>query len=195
KVLPCRDTNKPWNYDLVFQDWIGSSVFLAKGKDHSTKRRRVLPMFDFKHNSKSEKNFNDHCQTLMNIFRAHASEGKDIQVRWLIPLFAIDIMYQYFTNVDTGFLSRIDNHYATAFHTQLDYGFLRAWSPWLWPEIIWKMTPMGRKERGARKTLTDFMENIVRERKIDLAGVTPGDSPLIKDDQENDFKQRGKSIH
>ncbi|CAG7724618.1 unnamed protein product [Allacma fusca] len=171
KILSSREMNKSSLYDLIFKDWLGSSIFYAKGKKYFEMRKTLSPAFEFKQIYTFERYFNEQAKNLVNILKQHETDGQVTEIRWLFALCAYDIILQYVTGKSMGFLKRGDSTYAAAVHNELKLVFKRGWQPWLWPNWTWRISPLGREENANRKLLQSFMNQIFEDRKAEMTSA------------------------
>ncbi|CAG7718757.1 unnamed protein product [Allacma fusca] len=169
KVLSSKEVNRSSLYDLIFTDWLGPTCLItAKGKEYFRMRKLYQPSFAYKHVDNFELNFNAHSKTLLNILKKNSAKGIASEVRWLLTLCTLDTISEYLMGKSMECLAKMDNKYATAVHNETKFVNKRIYMPWLWPDIFWNMSSIGREEKKTRKYMQVLMDKMVQERKAEI---------------------------
>ncbi|CAG7690227.1 unnamed protein product, partial [Allacma fusca] len=91
----------------------------------------------------------------------------------LLKICGLDISFQYFVGKSPGFLKHQDSKYASVIDQETKCINHRSMSPWLWPDMLWKMSPTGIKEKISRMWLHNYVEKVVQDRIKELNAKLP----------------------
>ncbi|CAG7829573.1 unnamed protein product [Allacma fusca] len=186
KILSSREhINKPSIYDMLFTPWLGSSMFYAKGQKYFNMRKMILPAMSSKIIERTAFAANQHSRTLVNILKDRELKGISPEIHWLFILISLDITFDFSIGKSMGCLQNLEHEYAVAIHNETMHLFERIFTPWLWPEFLWKISPLGRREKTNRNILHAYIDKIVQNRKKEIAAQNAGSM------EETQLKEKG----
>ena len=111
-----------------------------------------------------------------------ADDADAVDIYPMIGLCTLDIICETAMGRGVGAQLNGDSEYVNAVYESSTIVFHRALCPWLWNDWMFALSPSGRQFNRNLKTLHDFTESVIKERKEQLK-----DDHMTGDTDENDF--------
>ncbi|XP_020278699.1 cytochrome P450 4C1-like [Pseudomyrmex gracilis] len=147
----------------IFHPWLQTGLFTSKGSKWHTRRKILTPAFHFT----ILKQFIDIFIEESNRMVATLKNAKEPVVKELLSFMSnhtLNIICESAMGISLENSTKLE-HYHNALYQigeVIVYRFLR---PWLYNEWIIALLPIGRKQRKLVRTLQNFTEKIIAERK------------------------------
>jgi cytochrome P450 len=109
--------------------------------------------------------FNEQAKIMSDIMRKEFSDGDDRNICPYISRCTLDIIGETAMDVKFASQSTNDSPYLNAVNTACEIMLYRGTRPLAWSDFVFNLTPSGRAYNAALKTLHDFTEKVIRERK------------------------------
>ncbi|CAG7837655.1 unnamed protein product [Allacma fusca] len=175
--------NKGSNYDFV-RPWLGYGLLTQGGEKWYKRRRMLTPAFHFSILETFQHVFNEQSAVLVKIMREKLEDKENIEMNSLFSLCALDIISETAMGRKLN-CQRESTPYVEAVLRQSQFIYKRWMSPWLQNDFIWSISPAGREDKANLKTLHDFTENVILERKERYALAKEEKSVVIQPDENH----------
>ncbi|CAG7727741.1 unnamed protein product [Allacma fusca] len=191
KILSSKEktTDKVWLYPLIFSEWLGTCLFNTTGQEYFTRRRKLMPAFNFGILENFNCIFNRNSEALVDILKTKEAQGEAADIHTLANLCALDIIFESATGTRINSLAKQDHEFQTAHVKEFKYLYERASSPWLWPKFLWTLSPLGKRERANRDILNNFIDKIIQEHKAEMASQDATSEISEIDGNENKLEE------
>uniref|UniRef100_A0A915MY97 Uncharacterized protein n=1 Tax=Meloidogyne javanica TaxID=6303 RepID=A0A915MY97_MELJA len=104
---------------------------------------------------------NDNIQTLVEILDEFVNRGYPFDFYKCIKLYALDIICEAAMGIQMNSQKGKNAKYVEAVKKMCEIGFYRMRSPWLWPEIIWRISTSGKEFKNNLKIITEFTQGVI----------------------------------
>ena len=156
---------KSFEYEIV-KPWLGSGLLLAAGNKWRSRRKMLTPAFHFKILEESLPILNRNADSLVNAFLEEGMNGsKPVDILTYVTNFTLDVILETAMGKILNIQNNRSCHYASAIHGLLHILQVRQKSPWLYPDLLFMLSPMYWKQRTYLKILHDFTKNVIAEKK------------------------------
>ncbi|XP_037032840.1 cytochrome P450 4V2-like [Bradysia coprophila] len=161
-------------YSLV--PWLGSGILLSSGEKWYKDRKMMSPAFDYKIIQQFIPIMNKHSLILCNRIETTLNYQIENSLS-VLSACALDTICE--TSMGVDFQTQIsgDNTYSTSIVEFNKLAVQRSLNPLLSSELLYTLTPNGRKSRIMIKNMHEFTEQIIAKRKRTLS---MSDDPVNK---------------
>ncbi|CAG7823316.1 unnamed protein product [Allacma fusca] len=128
----------------------------------------IMPAFNFGILENFYSIFNRNSQVLVDILKDKEAQGEVVEIHSLVNLCALDIIFESATGTRVNCLSKLDHEFPIAHIKEFKFLYYRAFNPWLCPKFIWRISPVGIREKANRKIMSDFVEKIIQTRRSEI---------------------------
>ena len=135
---------KSYTYSFL-HDWLKTGLLTSTGTKWRSRRRLLTPSFHFSILNSFLKIFEEQAAHLVENLRISAENGKTIDVQVPIGLATLDIICETSMGVKLNAQSCPDSDYVKAINTLNKEIMVRFKYPWLWPDVIYKQLPCGKR--------------------------------------------------
>ncbi|XP_063705000.1 cytochrome P450 4C1-like [Culicoides brevitarsis] len=152
-------------YDLEFRKWLGDGLVTGTGEKWHTHRKFLTPTFHFSILEGFCDVFAEKCQILVEKLRDVADTGKPVDIFDYLNFCALDIICETAMGIQMNTQETGKCDYTEAVKEICTINTKRLLTPLLTNEWIFSLTNLGTRSRKALKTLHDFTDKIIQERK------------------------------
>ncbi|XP_075215342.1 cytochrome P450 4C1-like isoform X2 [Lycorma delicatula] len=147
----------------VLRNWLKEGLLISSGSKWQYRRKLLISTFHFKILEGSLPIFNNNSQILVK--ELWKSSKKFIEIESFISRCSLDIICEAAMGVSLNGLSDKGEEYLKAIRRINNLIMIRMFSPWLYNEWIYSLTPNGREYFKILRTLHTFTKMIITERK------------------------------
>ena len=177
--------DKSHEYTMV-ECWLGKGLGTRNGDDWRTRRKILGPAFHFT----VLKDFIPIINEQSQIFCKVLSKKEDTaDISQLAINCALDIICETAMGVKLNTQFEPLNVYARALHRFTEIFVVRILSPWLWPDLIFFNTPLGRELATQVKTLHQFTRGVIQNRKADVLNELQSMYQKVATENKHDQQQ------
>ncbi|CAG5108500.1 Oidioi.mRNA.OKI2018_I69.chr1.g3826.t1.cds [Oikopleura dioica] len=148
----------------LFQDWLGTGLLTSHGKKWKTRRRLLTPAFHKTVLADFVEVMNEKAAKMVDILKEKIKTEKKINMHWPITLCALDIIIQTAMGAESDIQFEENNSYAQAIFDWMELTQIRHKSIWYWPDLIWNLSPIGRRQKKNVTKMHSFTKKIIWER-------------------------------
>lgn len=153
----------------LFAPWLGDGLLISKGKKWARNRRLLTPAFHFDILKSYIAVYNSCLEPFIDTLSAAASDGCTVKVFENVSLLSLDIILQCAFSYKSECQGTADrNPYIKAVYELSILTSQRFLDPVQQIDWLYWLTPSGRKMARACKTVHEFSEQVIRERKRSL---------------------------
>lgn len=186
-VLESNDLiSKPFEYSLL-QDWLGTGLLTSTGEKWHKRRKILTPAFHFKILQNFIQVFNRQSNTLVEILDEFVHRGYPFDFYKCIKLYALDIICEAAMGIQMNSQKGKNAKYVEAVKKMCEISFYRMRSPWLWPEIFWRISTSGKEFKNNLKIITEFTQGVISNRKMERKIERLGDAKNGSEKRTNCF--------
>jgi cytochrome P450 len=161
----------------VVQPWLGTGLLLSDGKIWHRNRHLLTPAFHFDMLKTYSAVFTRTTDELLNILDSLAEKGNSFDVFKPMGLLTLDTILQCVCSFYGDIQHLGENHRIVKLtHDALQLAIHRGLTPYLWPDMIYYMTPTGMRFKTTCKKFQAFTRDIIEKRKVELE-----ENPSIKE--------------
>jgi cytochrome P450 len=175
--------DKSDDYEFL-QSWLGTGLLTSQGRKWHSRRKLLTPTFHFKILEDFIYVFNEQGSILTRIMEGRAERKEIFDIFPYIARCTLDIICETAMGEKLNAQKNSDSEYVKAVYSFGEILLRRIVDPWLRSELIWKLM-YGRKEKKFLKTLHDFSEGVIRQRRKDRLSAIPQ-----RDNQSTAFSGR-----
>lgn len=186
-----KHISKSADYDFL-HPWLGTGLLTSDGSKWKTRRRLITPTFHFSILNTFLQVFEEQSKILVSNLEKKIKTGT-FNIMPYITLCALDIIC--ITSMDSSPNAQGDTNspYVKAVGRITELIQKRQRSPWLWPDIVYFLTPSGREHNHCLKILHGFTNKVIDERIADRAAKkndlqTEGND--TEQGEEGEFKRK-----
>lgn len=151
--------------------WLGEGLLIAGGSKWARSRRLLTPAFHFDILKPYQRIYNEAADVLLDNIDKYAESGESFEVFQLISSYTLDVMLQCAFSYQTNCQKDITGEphpYCKAVGTLARLWMTRSRSPWLFPDIVFYLTPIGREFRKNCKYVHTVAEEVINARRKSL---------------------------
>lgn len=194
KILASQtQIDKSSDYDFLHR-WLGLGLLTSGGEKWFRRRKQLTPAFHFKILEDFLRVFNEQSAVLRNVLEKKGSQKFDVFP--VITHCALDIICETAMGRRINAQEKSTSDYVKAIYEMSETIQYRELRPWLYPNILWDLSPAGRAEAKNLKILHKFTDTVIQERKRERkeiqkeAGSKPSDSKVEDDIYMSSTKKR-----
>nr|CAQ57674.1 cytochrome P450 [Nilaparvata lugens] len=154
---------KSMAYDFL-HDWLGTGLLTSSGRKWQERRKMITPAFHFGILEDFVEIFGEKSRTLVEILKKQKF-GEEFDIYPMITNCALDIICESAMGTTVNAQEKKDSDYVRAVYEVSELILYRALRPWLYAEFIWKMSSHGKAFYRNLKTLHDFTNKVIVERR------------------------------
>ncbi|KAK7871481.1 hypothetical protein R5R35_010203 [Gryllus longicercus] len=177
---------KSMNYEFM-NPWLGTGLLTSFGKKWKSRRKIITPTFHFKILEGFVDSFNTQGNTLIKKLKKHAG-GPAFDIYKYINLYTLDVICDAAMGLQLNVQDDKNCEYVAALHEASEIIVKRSMSPWYFPEFIFNMSPLGRRQKALIKTLHNMSYKVIKERKMELSNN--GKEGAGSTETDNDIGQK-----
>ncbi|XP_063706449.1 cytochrome P450 4C1-like [Culicoides brevitarsis] len=152
-------------YDYEFRKWLGNGLITSTGEQWHMHRKFLTPTFHFSILEGFCDVFAEKCQIMVEKLKKVADTGKVVDIFDYVNLCALDIICETAMGIQMNAQETGESEYTDAIKEIATVNACRYFKPHLRYEWIFALTSYGARSRKALKTLNDFTEKVIKERK------------------------------
>ncbi|XP_072762321.1 cytochrome P450 4C1-like isoform X2 [Anoplolepis gracilipes] len=150
-------------YDFLFP-WLGKGLLMSSGTKWQTRRKILTPTFHFSI-------LNQFVNILIKESNCITNSLKDaggIVVKDLsfVNEYTLNAICETAMGISLQNFGEFQQNYQNAIHTIMELIIYRGFRPWLYNDLLFSLSPQGRKQKKVLKILHGFTEKIIAERKL-----------------------------
>ncbi|XP_033748162.1 cytochrome P450 4F4-like isoform X2 [Pecten maximus] len=150
--------------------WLGDGLLISDGKKWERNRRLLTPAFHFDVLKPYVPIYNKVFDIFLDKLDEASNSGQSIEIYHRVGLATLDTLLRCALSYEDNVQEQgSKNPYVNAVRILTNISLKRIMEPWLHPDILFKMSPSGRKYFKHAKYVHDFDERIIQERKQALA--------------------------
>jgi cytochrome P450 len=153
----------------VFKDWLGTGLFLSKGDVWRRNRKLLTPVFHFNMLRAYLDVFNTTNDTFANILESLAEKGKSFDIFKPTSLLTLDSTLQCVFSFHDDIQHVGENHPIAKLSVEAQTIAIQRWyTVWQWPDLLFYLSPTGRRFRTVCKQYNQISRAIIAKRKKEL---------------------------
>ncbi|KAJ7382904.1 Cytochrome P450 4V2 [Desmophyllum pertusum] len=170
--------------------WLGTgkTSCFSDGSKWKTRRRLITPTFHFKILNNFIQVFEEQAAILVTHLEKHAKKGP-FNVMPYITHCALDIICISSMDSSPNAQGDANSPYVNAVLRMTELIQMRQRSPWLWPDIVYYLTPSGREHNQCLKILHGFTNKVIDERIADRAAKKNNPQAEEKEEEEEEKEE------
>ncbi|KDR14497.1 cytochrome P450 4c3-like [Zootermopsis nevadensis] len=154
---------KSMDYDLI-QPWLGTGLLTSFGNKWHSRRKLLTPAFHFKILEDYIKVFNSNSKILIDKLTNQVGEPY-VDITSYIAMCTLDIICETAMGVTINAQNNGEAEYITAVKRMTKVIVKRQFSPWLYKDYIYYLSPLGREQVRLQKFLHSFTNQVIKERR------------------------------
>ncbi|XP_063706450.1 cytochrome P450 4C1-like [Culicoides brevitarsis] len=152
-------------YDYEFRKWLGNGLITSTGEQWHLHRKFLTPTFHFSILEGFCDVFAEKCQIMVEKLKKVADTGETVEIFDYVHRCALDIICETAMGIQMNAQETGKSEYTEAIKEICTINTKRFLTPLLRFEWIFALTSYGARSRKALKTLNDFTEKVIKERK------------------------------
>ncbi|XP_064624492.1 cytochrome P450 4V2-like [Lineus longissimus] len=178
-----KHLDKSYVYKFL-HPWLATGLLTSTGDKWRMRRKLLTPTFHFKILDDFMTVFNEQTDIFTNILREKISNDKAFDIFPYITHCALDIICETAMGKKIYAQNDCDSEYVRALFKLSTQIQRRQKSPWLWADWAYFMTSDGKDQKSCLKTLHDFTDSVIKERRkalneslgdTDITGTEPAE--------------------
>jgi cytochrome P450 len=169
--------------------WLGQGLLLSTGTKWHKRRKLLTKAFHFQILDNFLIVMNKQAQILCQILADRFSGGKEVDICPLVAHCALDIICETAMGQSVHAQDAADSPYVRAVYRALQVVHIRQKSPWLWPDWLFGISPIGMEYTKCLAILHEFTARVIRQRRQSLT-VKSGESVLCKTSEDEEKKNK-----
>ncbi|XP_054157968.1 cytochrome P450 4C1-like [Oppia nitens] len=146
-------------------DWLGDGLLLSTGAKWKGRRKLLTPAFHFKILDDFIPLMNAQTNIFLDKIKDMSTDRQYIDIREPIAQLTLDIICETAMGVQVGAQVGKNKPYVAAIHDLGEILMKRVFSPWIWPDVVFNRTPIGRTFCRSLNTLHSFTRNVINQKK------------------------------
>lgn len=188
-VQPILSSNlhidKSYEYDFL-RPWVGTGLLTSTGSKWHARRKLLTPSFHYSILEEFVEPIIRQSQILVRRLEKN-SDGPAFDVMAYTKLCALDIICVTAMGKQLHAQETEDNDYVKAVDGINEILQRRFITPWLKPELLFKFTSMGKRQEDFVKTINNFVNGVIRDKKAELKEKKISDSEEMKKRKRRTF--------
>lgn len=180
---------KSSDYNFVHR-WLGLGLLTSTGEKWFRRRKQLTPAFHFKILEDFLRIFNEQCSILQKVLEAKV--GAKVDIFPVITHCALDIICETAMGRKVDAQGKTNSDYVKAIYQMSEIVQYRELRPWLYPDLLWDLSPTGREEARSLKILHDFTNKVIQERKRERKNEQGNASESTKNQEDDIYMGHGK---
>ncbi|XP_070167211.1 cytochrome P450 4C1-like [Polyergus mexicanus] len=158
----CFEKSRLYN---LFHPWLGTGLFTSTGAKWHARRKILTPAFHYNI-------LNQFADILIKEGDYMAKSLKDVEgivVKDLAPFISkhtLNAICETAMGISLQNLDEFQQQYRNAIHDIIELVFYRGFRPWFYNNLLFSLSPQGRKQKKVLKILHGFTEKVIAERKL-----------------------------
>lgn len=149
--------------------WLGRGLVVSEGDQWLRNRRLLTPVFHFEMLKKYLKVFNVTADKMVQRCGIIAQDGKPFDIFQPAGLFSLDTILRCAFSYDLDIQELGESQPIVKLsHEAITIGLKRCFNPFYWPEIIWWLSPLGRRYKVVCEEFNNISRDIISARKQEL---------------------------
>ncbi|KAF4526065.1 hypothetical protein B566_EDAN015085 [Ephemera danica] len=149
-------------------EWLGEGLLTSRGSKWHKRRKMLTPAFHFSILEQFVPVFSEKTHILLGILREHEGKPEGVDIAPLVTRCALDIICETAMGTSVRAQEDSESKYVTELYELNDLLVLRMIRPWLHPDWIFRMVPMGFRTRKLIKSLHAFTNKVIHDRREEL---------------------------
>ncbi|KAE8737231.1 Cytochrome P450 CYP4g [Frankliniella occidentalis] len=155
-----------------FKPWLGEGLLISSGDTWRTHRKLIAPTFHLNVLKQFVYLFNRNSRALCR--KLDAVVGQVVDIHDYMSETTVEILLETAMGVDRSTQNR-GYDYAMAVMKMCEILHVRMFRPWLWPDWLFNMVPMGREQKSLLHTIHSLTREVLKKRKAERKqGVREG---------------------
>ncbi|XP_054156278.1 cytochrome P450 4C1-like [Oppia nitens] len=147
-------------------DWLGDSLVMTTGSKWKGRRKLLTPAFHMKILDDYQPLINEQTSIFVKkIIDISIDRQQYIDIREPLTLLTLDIICETAMGVQIGAQLGKNKTYVQTIHDIGEIFMKRIFSPWIWSDVLFYRTTIGRKFRKTLETSHSFTRNVINEKK------------------------------
>lgn len=165
-LVSTKNLNKSIEYRF-FEPWIGEGLVTSKRNKWHFRRKILTPAFHFKILNDFLPIMNQEATKLIKKLNKCDFCGPDrvIDITKPIAMCTLDTICETAMGLNINCQDNQDFGYVQALHTVGETALTRVTKPWLWPDLIFYSTDVGKRFTRAKNTMHEFTTKVIVERR------------------------------
>ncbi|GIX83082.1 cytochrome P450 4C1, partial [Caerostris extrusa] len=186
-IILSSNTSLEKSFEYTFLErWLGKGLLTSTGKKWRSRRKLLTPSFHFRILEDFLQTFNDQSLILLKKLQTLQNE-ECVDISPLVVLCTLDIVCETVMGVQIGAQKGENLEYVTAVHNLAHFFNQRVIRPWLWSDVLFRLTSSGRGFDRDLNILHKFTGKVIREKKEEKLT-----QKKLSDSQEGADEFRGK---
>ncbi|CAG7722213.1 unnamed protein product [Allacma fusca] len=139
----------------------------SKGAKWQTRRKMLTPSFHFKILEDFVITFNEQSNIFVEILREEFKDRQAKNICRYITRCALDIVGETAMDIKFDSQTKEDTPYVKAINKACEIVQFKAIRPWHWIYFISRLTPVGIQFDAALKTIHNFTDQVIKNRKLE----------------------------
>ncbi|XP_069704257.1 cytochrome P450 4C1-like [Periplaneta americana] len=157
------ELEKAYLYNFV-KPWLGEGLLTSKGNHWRKHRKLLTPTFHFRILEQFVEVFNRNGRILLDKL-LNRVDGPEFDIASYITLYALDNVSETAMGVAVDAQKNSDSAYVRAVRSMADVVFCRIATPWFYPDFIFRLTALGRKQKKNLAVLHNFTNSVIKLRR------------------------------
>ncbi|XP_071498890.1 cytochrome P450 4C1-like [Diadema antillarum] len=158
-----RHIKKGYAYNFL-RPWLGLGLIVSSGGKWFHRRKMLTPTFHFSILQNFMDVFNEQSNILADKLEPWANKADHVNIFPLATYCALDIICDTAMGKYINAQGDTDNEYVQAVNKMSQQISLRARSPWMWPDVVFRNLEAGAKQRECLAILHGVTRSMIRER-------------------------------
>ncbi|XP_022249547.1 cytochrome P450 4c3-like isoform X2 [Limulus polyphemus] len=152
---------------VLLHPWLGSGLLTSSGNKWRARRKMVTPAFHFRILEDFIVVFNEQSQILVEKLR-QVQNHKWVNMVNYVTLCTLDAICESAMGIQIHAQKNIESPYVQAIYEVAEMFMARLIRPWLWPGLLFALSPYGRRFHKSLKELHDFTRKVILNRKVHI---------------------------
>ncbi|XP_076327236.1 cytochrome P450 4c3-like isoform X1 [Tachypleus tridentatus] len=173
----------------LLHPWLGSGLLTSSGNKWRARRKMVTPAFHFRILEDFIVVFNEQSQILVEKLK-QVQNHKWVNMVSFVTLCTLDAICESAMGIQIHAQKNKNCSYVQAVYEVGETFMARMSKPWLWPELLFALSPHGRRFRKNLKKLHDFTRKVILNRKAQiLNGLKANEDDFTTDNAIGSLKR------
>ncbi|XP_046382672.1 cytochrome P450 4C1-like isoform X2 [Ischnura elegans] len=148
--------------------WLGTGLLTSTGAKWHLRRKLLTPAFHRSVLDSFQEVFSDKSDTLIKILEVERKKSESFDIAPFIWQCSLDIICETAMGTKMNIqesVSKNDTAYLKAISYAAESGLYRLLRPWLHPQLLFDISPRGRKYKKSVEIMHSFTNKVIQERK------------------------------